>query len=117
MALAPTRSRHDVVGPSIEPGASLHKAPVGGGKDVFHDPTTALCMKRMATSDRLAAFSDGMVSFEPEKVEITIDDQKLEPVPGQTVLAHGPDRNLGVDEVGGIDLVENESPARARGMG
>jgi hypothetical protein len=55
-----------------------------------------------------------VVSFEPDKVEITIDGQKLEPVPGQTVIAHGPDRNLSVDEVGGIRLPENESPARVR---
>jgi hypothetical protein len=25
---------------------------------------------------------------------------------GQTVIAHGPDRNLSVDEIGGIELVE-----------
>jgi uncharacterized protein (DUF427 family) len=56
-----------------------------------------------------------LVSFEPDQVEITIDGQKLEPVPGQAVIAHGPDRNLSVDEVGGIQLVENESPARVRG--
>jgi hypothetical protein len=49
----------------------------------------------------------------PDKVEITIDGQKLEPVPGQTVIAHGPDRNLSVDDVGGIRLSENESPASA----
>jgi hypothetical protein len=42
----------------------------------------------------------------------TIDGQKLEPVPGQTVVAHGADRNLSVNEVGGIRLTENESPAR-----
>jgi uncharacterized protein (DUF427 family) len=56
-----------------------------------------------------------LVSFEPDKVEITIDGQKLEPVPGQTVVAHGPDRNLSVDEVGGIRLMESESPAGVRG--
>jgi hypothetical protein len=31
---------------------------------------------------------------------------RLEPVRGQTVLPHGADRGLGVDEVGGIELVE-----------
>jgi uncharacterized protein (DUF427 family) len=57
-----------------------------------------------------------LVSFEPDQVEITLDGQKLEPVPGQTVIPHGPDRNLSVDEVGGIQLpIENESPARVRG--
>lgn len=50
-----------------------------------------------------------LVSFEPHKVTITIDGEKLEALPGQTVLPHGPDRNLSVDEVGGIKLVEPET--------
>jgi uncharacterized protein (DUF427 family) len=52
-----------------------------------------------------------LVSFYPEKVTITIDGERLEPVPGQTVISHGPDRNLSVDEIGGIQLVEEESTA------
>jgi hypothetical protein len=32
-------------------------------------------------------------------VTITIDGEKLEPVPGQTVMSHGADRNLSVDEI------------------
>jgi len=47
-------------------------------------------------------------------VAIAIDGVKLEPVPGRTVLPHGPDRNLSVDEIGGIQLVEDISPAEAR---
>ena len=56
----------------------------------------------------------GLVSFEPDKVTITIDGEKLQPVPGQNVVAHGPDRNLSVDEVGAIQLVENATSAGAR---
>jgi uncharacterized protein (DUF427 family) len=52
-----------------------------------------------------------LVSFYLEKVTVTIDGEKLEPVPGQDVVAHGPDRNLSVDEVGGIQLVEDASSA------
>jgi uncharacterized protein (DUF427 family) len=55
-----------------------------------------------------------LVSFYPEKVTVTIDGEKFEPAPGQNVVAHGPDRNLSVDEVGGIQLVENAASARAR---
>ena len=58
-----------------------------------------------ATFDDSARLWD-LVSFEPDKVSITLDGSELEPVPGQTVIAHGPDRNLSVDEVGGIQLVE-----------
>jgi hypothetical protein len=54
-----------------------------------------------------------LVSFYPEKLTVTIDGEKLEPAPGQNVLAHGPDRNLSVDEVGGIQLVEDAAQAEA----
>jgi hypothetical protein len=52
-----------------------------------------------------------LVSFYPEKVTITIDAEKLEPAPGQNVISHGPDRNLSVDEIGGIQLVEDAAAA------
>jgi len=42
---------------------------------------------------------DGYLSFEPDKLEVTINGQRLEPQPGQHVVAHGPDRNLTTDEV------------------
>jgi uncharacterized protein (DUF427 family) len=61
--------------------------------------------------EEVARIAD-LVSFEPDKIAITIDGERLEPVPGQTVLPHGPDRNLSVDEVGGIQLLER---ARAAG--
>ena len=54
-----------------------------------------------------------LVSFYPEKLSITIDGEKLEPVSGQTVVPHGPDRNLAVDEVGGIHLVEDAAGTEA----
>ena len=54
-----------------------------------------------------------MVSFYPEKVTVTIDGEKLEEAPGQAVLAHGADRNLSVDEVGGIQLAEEPAQAEA----
>jgi uncharacterized protein (DUF427 family) len=62
--------------------------------------------------EEVARIAD-LVSFEPDKVTVTIDGEKLEPVPGQTVLPHGPDRNLSVDEVGGIQLVEPAPTAGA----
>jgi hypothetical protein len=53
-----------------------------------------------------------LVSFYPEKLTITMDGEKLEDVPGQTVISHGPDRNLSVDEIGGIQLIEEAVPAQ-----
>lgn len=49
-----------------------------------------------------------LVSFEPDKVTITIDGERLEAVAGQHVVAHGPDRGLSPDEV-------TKVPARASG--
>ena len=65
-----------------------------------------------APFEEMARIAD-LVSFEPDKVTITIDGEKLEPVPGQTVLPHGPDRNLSVDEIGGIELAEETTFAGA----
>jgi uncharacterized protein (DUF427 family) len=45
--------------------------------------------------DRVA----GHISFEPDKVTITIDGRQLLAEPGQNVVSHGPDRGLTVDEV------------------
>jgi uncharacterized protein (DUF427 family) len=39
------------------------------------------------------------ISFEPDKVTVTIDGQQLLSVPGQHVVAHGPDRGLTPDEI------------------
>jgi uncharacterized protein (DUF427 family) len=59
--------------------------------------------------DRIADF----VSFYPKMVTITLDGDKLDEAPGQNVVAHGPDRNLSVDEVGGIELVTDTAAAEA----
>jgi uncharacterized protein (DUF427 family) len=40
-----------------------------------------------------------MVSFEPDKVEVWLDDRRLSLEPGQTVVAHGIDRGLDPDEI------------------
>jgi len=40
----------------------------------------------------------GLVSFEPDKVEVILDDVHLRLEPGQNVVAHGIDRNLTTDE-------------------
>ncbi|MPW20749.1 DUF427 domain-containing protein [Paraburkholderia sp. CNPSo 3157] len=40
-----------------------------------------------------------MVSFEPDAVTVHLDGRQLHLEPGQTVIPHGPDRELTVDEV------------------
>jgi hypothetical protein len=63
-----------------------------------------------APFEEAASIAD-LVSFYREKVTITIDGEKLEPAAGQNVIPHGPDRNLSVDEIGGIQLVEDAAAA------
>lgn len=41
----------------------------------------------------------GMVSFEPDKIEVYLDGERLALEPGQTVIAHGVDRGLDTDEI------------------
>lgn len=40
----------------------------------------------------------GMVSFEADKVEVTLDGTRLQLPPGQSVIPHGIDRDLSLDE-------------------
>ena len=47
----------------------------------------------------MAAIGD-LVSFEPDRVEVSLDGERLALEPGQTVVAHGLDRNLSADEAG-----------------
>lgn len=41
----------------------------------------------------------GLVSFEADKIEVYLDGKRLELAPGQTVIAHGLDRDLDPDEL------------------
>ncbi len=51
--------------------------------------------------DDMAAIGD-LVSFEPDRVEITLDGKRLEQEPGQNVTAHGIDRDLTIGEAGAL---------------
>jgi uncharacterized protein (DUF427 family) len=54
-----------------------------------------------APFDDMAAIGD-LVSFEPDKVEVTLDGERLALEPGQSVTSHGIDRNLSIDEAGAL---------------
>jgi hypothetical protein len=47
----------------------------------------------------MAAIGD-LVSFEPDRVEVTLDGERLELEPGRTVVAHGIDRDLTLGAAG-----------------
>jgi len=52
------------------------------------------------------------VSFEPDKIDVFLDDRKLSLAPGQNVKEHGIDRNLDPDEM----LKRSNAPARLDGQ-
>jgi uncharacterized protein (DUF427 family) len=54
-----------------------------------------------APLDEMAAIGD-LVSFEPDRVEATLDGERLELEPGQNVTSHGIDRNLDIGEAGAL---------------
>jgi uncharacterized protein (DUF427 family) len=45
------------------------------------------------------------ISFEPDRVEVTLDGERLELEPGQNVVSHGIDRNLDIGEAGALTAV------------
>jgi uncharacterized protein (DUF427 family) len=51
----------------------------------------------------------GLISFEPDKIEVYLDGTRLRPEPGQTVIPHGPDRDLTAEEVA---LADSHDPHR-----
>ena len=54
-----------------------------------------------APFDEMAAIGD-LVSFEPDRVEVSLDGERLEFERGQNVTSHGIDRNLSIDEAGAL---------------
>jgi hypothetical protein len=66
--------------------------------------------ERMLYAEPLAAWAyddawtgvnrvSGLISFEPDKIEVHLDGTWLRLEPGQSVIPHGPDRDLTTDEL------------------
>jgi uncharacterized protein (DUF427 family) len=106
--------RADVVAEALDPLEGQTFCPYKGLASYYSvGSADSAAWSYRAPFEEVARIAD-LVSFYPERVTITIAGERLEPVPGQTVLPHGPDRNLSVDEIGGIQLVEDASPGGAR---
>ena len=56
----------------------------------------------------------GLVSFEPDKVEVCLDGARLRLEPGQTVIPHGVDRDLTLDEAAQAPPPAADRDRRAR---
>ena len=103
------RSRRSLVSPDGCTAAAAHSAETARLL-LAHGATDVQCLSH--SSCAVARIAD-LVSLYPEKVTITIGGEKLEPARGQNVISHGPDGNLSVDEIGGIQLVEDAAAAEA----
>jgi uncharacterized protein (DUF427 family) len=62
-----------------------------------------------APLDEMAAIAD-LLSFEPDQVEVTLDDERLDAAPGQTVVSHGIDRDLTIGEAGALAPAVAQQP-------
>ena len=57
-----------------------------------------------APLDSVSAIGE-KISFEPDRVEVTLDGERLELEPGQNVVSHGIDRNLDIGEAGALTAI------------
>ena len=97
--------RDDVSGEALTPVDLQTFCPYKGVASYYDiDGVTQAAWSYRAPFDDMAAIGD-LVSFEPDRVEVTLDGERLELEPGQTVVSHGVDRNLSIDEAGGLTAV------------
>jgi uncharacterized protein (DUF427 family) len=90
--------REDVVAEALTPAQLQTFCPYKGVASYYDiDDVRHAAWSYRAPFDDMAAIGD-LVSFEPDRVEVTLDGRRLELEPGQTVVSHGVDRNLSIDE-------------------
>src|SRR5207247_381566 len=97
--------RDDVVAEALTPADLQTFCPYKGIASYYDidDARNAAWSYRAPFAD-MAAIGD-LVSFEPDRVEVTLDDERLRLEPGQTVVSHGIDRNLSIGEAGALTAV------------
>jgi uncharacterized protein (DUF427 family) len=94
--------REDVVADELSPEDLQTFCPYKGVASYYDiDGVSHAAWSYRAPFDDMAAIGD-FVSFEPDRVEVTLDGERLELEPGQTVVSHGIDRNLSSDEAGAL---------------
>jgi uncharacterized protein (DUF427 family) len=92
--------RADVVGDALNAVDFQTFCPYKGIASYYDiDGLTRAAWSYRAPLDDMAAIGD-LVSFEPDRVEVTLDGERLELAPGQNVVSHGIDRDLSVGEAG-----------------
>jgi uncharacterized protein (DUF427 family) len=91
------------------PRADIDESALDPAQGQTFCPYKGLCSYYDIAGARRAAWSylqaypevgrvDGHISFEPDKLEVLLDGTRLHLEPGQSVVPHGPDRDLTADE-------------------
>jgi uncharacterized protein (DUF427 family) len=94
--------RADVVDAALTPVEHRTFCPYKGVASYYDvDGVAGAAWSYRAPIDEMARIADH-VSFEPDRVEVTLDGVPLVAEPGQGVTAHGVDRNLSADEAGAL---------------
>ena len=94
--------RADVVTGALTPSDLQTFCPYKGIASYYDVEETAhAAWSYRAPLDEMAAIGD-LVSFEPDRVEVTLDGERLQDEPGQTVFSHGIDRDLTIGEAGAL---------------
>jgi uncharacterized protein (DUF427 family) len=97
--------REDVAAEALTPVELQTFCPYKGSASYYDvDGVEQAAWSYRAPLDEMAAIGD-LVSFEADRVEVTLDGERLRLEPGQTVVAHGVDRNLSIDEAGAVTAV------------
>lgn len=90
--------RDDVDATALMPAAGRTFCPYKGLCDYFDIGGAGRAAWSYPTAYPEVGRIAGMVSFEPDEVEVRLDGLRLRLEPGQTVVPHGADRNLSLDE-------------------
>jgi uncharacterized protein (DUF427 family) len=94
--------REDVVAEALTPVELQTFCPYKGIASYWDiDGARRAAWSYQAPLDSMAQIAE-YVSFEPDRVEVTLDGERLDMEPGQTVISHGLDRDLGVGEAGAL---------------
>jgi uncharacterized protein (DUF427 family) len=98
-------ARGDIVADALRPSAFQTFCPYKGIASYYDvgDAQNAAWSYRAPFQD-MAKIGD-LVSFEPDRVEVSLDGDRLELEPGQNVVSHGVDRNLDIGEAGALTAV------------
>ena len=80
----------------IDRALAFYVAQAGFSLDVDYHPTAEFRVVQLTPP---VARVSNLVSFEPDEIEVLLDDRRLALEPGQAVKEHGIDRSLDPDEI------------------